>query len=70
MKSLNYKSAFLSKLKKGVLKGGIDVIKLATHERDMRKDVIKKYVKTSNYITVVFNTIAVAIGYTISSNAI
>lgn len=52
------------------MKGGIDVIKLATHGRDMRKDVIKKYVKTSNYITVVFNTIAVAIGYTISLNAI
>jgi len=53
-------------LKKGALKGGIDVIKLATHRRNMRKDVINKYVKTTNYNTVVFNAFAVAIGYMIS----
>ncbi|MBL7205641.1 MAG: hypothetical protein ISS63_15150 [Desulfobacteraceae bacterium] len=44
------------------------MIKLATHGRDMRKDVINKYVKTTNYNTVAFNAVAVAIGYTISLN--
>ena len=70
MISLNYSSNFLSKLKKGALKGGIDVIKLATHRRNMRKDVINKYVKTTNYNTVAFNAFTVAIGYTILSNNI
>jgi hypothetical protein len=46
------------------------VIKLATHGRDMRKDVINKYVKTNNYNTVAFNAFAVAIGYTILLNNI
>jgi hypothetical protein len=57
-------------LKKNVLKETLDVIKLATHGRDMRKDVINKYVKTTNYNTVAFNAFAVAIGYTISLNNI
>jgi len=56
----------LWKLKKGVLKGEIGAIKLATHGRDMRKDVINKYVKTANYNTVAFNVLTVAIGYMIS----
>ena len=60
--------AFWSKSKKDAFKEKIDVIKLATHERDMRKDIIKKCAKTSNCITVAFNAVAVAIGYTISLN--
>ena len=42
------------------------MIKLATHGRDLRKDVINKHVKTVNYETVAFNAFAVAIGYMIS----
>jgi hypothetical protein len=57
-------------LKKGVLKEAIDVIKLATHGRNMRKYLINKYVKTTNYNIVAFNAFAVAIGYTISLNNI
>ena len=66
MKSLNYNSTSSPKFQKSAFKGTIDVIKLATHERDMRKDVIKKYANTTNYNTVTFNAVAVAIGYTIS----
>jgi hypothetical protein len=43
------------------------VIKLATHQRDMRKDVIKKYANTTNYNTVAFNVFTVAIDYTITT---
>ena len=68
MKSLNYNSTSSPKFQKSAFKGTIDVIKLATHERDMRKDIIKKCAKTSNCITVAFNAVAVAIGYTISLN--
>jgi hypothetical protein len=68
MKSLNYKSASSSKFQKSVCKGTIDVIKSATHERDMIKDVIKKYANTTNYNTVAFNAVAVAIGYTTPLN--
>jgi len=57
-------------LKKGFLKGGADVIKLATHSKDMRKDVAKKYAKTTDYNTVAFKTGAVAIDYTLSLNNI
>ena len=53
-------------MKKGVLKGEIAAIKLATHGRDMRKDVINKYLKTANYNTVAFIVLTVAIGYIIS----
>jgi hypothetical protein len=60
----------LSRFKKGVLKEAIDVIKLATHGRDMRKYLINKYVKTTNYNTVAFNVFPVAIGYTMSLNNI
>ena len=70
MLSLYYISNFLAKLKKGVLKEAIDVIKLATHGRDMRKYLINKYVKTTNYNIVAVNAFAVAIGYTISLNNI
>ena len=68
--SINYNSIFLSKSKKGVLKGRLYVIKLATQGRGMRKYVIKKYAITVNYITVADNAITVAIGYTISLNNI
>jgi hypothetical protein len=57
-------------LKKGVLKGEIGAIKLATHGRDMRKDFINNCVKTANYNTVAFNAFTVAFGYTISLNNI
>jgi hypothetical protein len=57
-------------LKKGVLKGEIGAIKLATHGRDTRKDFINKCVKTANYNTVAFNAFTVAFGYTISLNNI
>jgi hypothetical protein len=42
------------------------VIKLATHGKDIKKDVIKKYAKTTNCITVADNATTVAIGYAIS----
>ena len=42
------------------------MIKLATHRRNMRKDVINKYVKAANYNTVAFNVLTEAIGYMIS----
>jgi hypothetical protein len=57
-------------LKKIVLKGKIGAIKLATHGRDMRKNVVNKYVITANYNTVAFNAFTVAFGYTISLNNI
>ncbi|MFO7556762.1 MAG: hypothetical protein R6W88_16300 [Desulfobacterales bacterium] len=46
------------------------MIKLATHSRDMKKDVAKKFAKTTDYNTVAFKTGAVAIDYTLSSNNI
>ena len=70
MKSLYYGSTFYPKLKKYTLKGGREVIKSATHGKNVRKDVIKKHSKTTSYITVAFNAIVVAIGYTMSLNTI
>lgn len=43
----------------------MDVIKLATHGTDMKKDFMINSIKTINYNTVAFNASAVAIGYTI-----
>jgi hypothetical protein len=53
-------------MKKVALKGEIDVIKSATHGKDVRENVTKKYAITTGYITVAFNAIVVAIGYTMS----
>jgi len=56
----------MSKLKKGVLKLAIEVIKLATHGKDLKKDDVNSDVKTTNYKTVANNAFTVAIGYMIS----
>jgi len=40
------------------------MIKLATYERSVRKNVTKKYANTMRYITVAITAAAVAIDYT------